>query len=276
MTLLNLNTVRCISKFIKILFFLLFFNHIFSTASYATHPLITDDTGTQGKGKFLFEFNGQVSFDRVKSVDDISASVTMKNRESEIKATVNYGIVENVDVIFGIPYQWKKEKVNDDVLSDVNGIADVSMEIKWRFFVKDKLSLAFKPGLTLPTGDKDNDLGAGKITAALYFIATQEINPWVFHINLGYKRNENKLEEREDIWHMSLAGEYKIIQNLKLVANIGSERNTDKSSNTNPAFLLGGFIYSIKENVDIDLGVKIGLTDTEQDVAYLGGIAIRF
>jgi hypothetical protein len=95
-------------------------------------------------------------------------------------------------------------------------------------------------------------------------------------VNLGYKRNENQLEQREDIWHASLAGELKIIKDLKLVANIGAERNTEKSSNTNPAFLLGGFIYSIKENVDVDLGIKIGLNKAEKDVACLGGIAMRF
>jgi len=27
--------------------------------SWAAHPLITDDTGTQGKGKFQLELNGQ-------------------------------------------------------------------------------------------------------------------------------------------------------------------------------------------------------------------------
>jgi hypothetical protein len=28
-------------------------------ASWAAHPLITDDAGTQGKGKFQLELNGQ-------------------------------------------------------------------------------------------------------------------------------------------------------------------------------------------------------------------------
>jgi hypothetical protein len=209
-------------------------------------------------------------------MDENGTSVTTKNRENEIKAAITYGLIDNIDVILGIPYQWKKEKVNDAVLSDVNGIADVSLEIKWRFFEKEGLSFAFKPGLAIPTGDKDKDLGAGRTTAVLYFIATQEITPWAFHLNLGYERNENKLDEREDIWHASLAGEYKLIRNLKLIADLGVERNPDPSSNTNPAFLLGGFIYSLKDNMDIDLGLKVGLSDTEQNIACLGGIAICF
>jgi long-subunit fatty acid transport protein len=95
-------------------------------------------------------------------------------------------------------------------------------------------------------------------------------------LNLGYKRNENTIDERKDIWHASLAGEFKITKTLKLIANIGAERNTDKSSDTNPAFILGGFIYSIRENMDIDFGVKGGLNKAEADITYLAGITLRF
>jgi len=35
-------------------------------------------------------------------------------------------------------------------------------------------------------------------------------------------------------------------------------------------------IYSIRENLDFDFGVKIGLNETEKDFAFLGGIALRF
>ena len=36
----------------------------FTTSLYAAHPLITDDTGTQGKGRFQLELNGEYSFDK--------------------------------------------------------------------------------------------------------------------------------------------------------------------------------------------------------------------
>ena len=272
-----LNTMRFSTKFLRVIIFILIIvTHTFIMTSFAAHPLITDDTGTQGKGKYLFELNGQVGYDREKSINDAGANIITKGRESELKTAFTYGIIDNIDVILGIPYQWKKIEESDVTKSDVNGIADLSLEVKWRFFEKDGLSFALKPGLTLPTGDKDNDLGTGRTTAALYFVTTKEVNPWAFHLNLGYKRNENQIEQRKDIWHASLAGEYKIMQNLKFVANIGAEKTADKSSEINPAFLVGGFIYSIRDNLDIDFGVKIGLNETEKDVAFLGGIALRF
>jgi hypothetical protein len=263
-------------KFLRAIFFLIIVSHAFSTLCLAAHPLITDDTGTQGKGKFLFELNGQTGYEAERSGAETGNNVTAKERETELKSALTYGVIDNVDVILTLPYQWKKTEAGNVTASDVSGIADISVEVKWRFFEKDGLSFAVKPGIKLPAGDKDKDLGTGRATGTLYLITTKDIDPWAFHLNLGYKRNENTVDEREDIWHASLASEFKIMKNLKLVANIGAERNTDKASDTNPAFLLGGFIYSIRENMDIDFGVKGGLNKAEADITYLAGMALRF
>lgn len=115
----------------------------------------------------------------------------------------------------------------------------------------------------------------------LVFITTKEIEPWAFHLNLGYTHNEYKLQadkeaNRKGIWHVSLASEVEVVKDLKVVANIGMERNPDKTSNTHPAFILGGIIYSITENFDVDLGVKGGLNKPETDLTILTGIAMRF
>lgn len=61
-----------------------------------------------------------------------------------------------------------------------------------------------------------------------------------------------------------------------VVGNVGMETNEDKSSGKAPAFILGGIIYSVSENFDIDAGVKAGLNEPETDVEYLAGLAIRF
>jgi hypothetical protein len=43
------------------------------------------------------------------------------------------------------------------------------------------------------------------------------------------------------------------------------ERNPEKTSDIHPAFILGGLIYAVSGNLDIDLGVKAGLNMTETD-----------
>jgi len=164
-------------KFLRAIFLLIIVSHTFFTLCFAAHPLITDDTGTQGEGKFLFELNGQTSYEREKSSEETGTNITAKERDSELKAALTYGVIDNVDVILTLPYQWKKTEVSDATASDVSGIADISLEVKWRFFEKDGFSFAIKPGITLPAGDKDKDLGTGRATGTLYFITTKDIDP---------------------------------------------------------------------------------------------------
>lgn len=235
-------------------------------ASFASHPLITDDTGTQGKGKFQLEVNGGYGHDE----DD-----GLTTKTSRISTTLAYGLSDTVDFMIGLPFEHTRVE-DSGTGTRQEGISDTSLEMKWRFYEKDGFSFALKPGITLPTGDDEKGLGSGRLTYHLFFIGTQEIKPWMFHLNLGYIRNENKLDENKDLWHVSFASTLEVIKNLKLVGNIGLERNTDSNLNSPNAFLLGGVIYSLSENFDIDFGVKSGLTKSEEDYTILAGIAWRF
>jgi hypothetical protein len=55
----------------------------------------------------------------------------------------------------------------------------------------------------------------------MFFISTKAMDPWAFHLKLGYFRHENKADERKNIWHASAASELMITQGLKAVANLG-------------------------------------------------------
>ena len=257
----------------------------YSTA-FGAHPLITDDTGTQGKGKFQMEVNSEFTKEKEQQYNTDEAKwETKKETGGELATILSYGIIDNLDVVLGFPYQWKKTRIDGVVTTDAteqgDGISDMSLEVKWRFFEKDGLSLALKPGITLPTGDENKGLGNGRTSYGLMFITTKEIKPWAFHLNLGGTHNEYKLQadkeaNRTDIWHASLASEVEVIKDLKAVANIGIERNPDKTSNTHPAFILGGLIYAISENVSTDAGIKAGLNKPETDLTFLAGIAVKF
>ncbi len=244
---------------------------IYQSISHAAHPLITDDAGTMGKSNLQIEFNYEYGYDKERE-----QGVTIKEKGSEFATALTYGMTDDVDIVLNVPYQWIMTKEDEDVVQREDGLSDTSIEVKWRFYERDGLSLALKPGMTLPTGDYKDGLGQGRATYSVYFITTKEIETLAFHINLGYIRNENKVGERRDIWHASLAGEIEVTDALMAVANIGIERNPDRSSNTHPAFILGGLIYSITDNVDIDIGVKGGLNNPETDLSILAGLAVRF
>lgn len=234
--------------------------------TFAQHPLITDDTGTQGKGKFQLEINGQYGRDNNDGVIQYTTPTA---------STLTYGVIDSVDVSLGVPDIWIR---TDDpgTTTHHNGLGDVALALKWKFHEKEGLSFALKPGITFSTGDKDKQLGTGRTTYSLFFITTKEVAPWKFHVNLGYIGNENSLDQRVPLWHASIASEVEVAKGLRLVANTGIQRNTDKGSHTDPAFLLGGIIYSVAENIDIDAGYKYGLTKPEVDHTVLAGLTFRF
>lgn len=238
---------------------------------YGYHPLITDDTGTQGKGGFQLEIQSEYGYDK-----ETAKGVTTRETGGEFIAVLSYGMTENLDLMLSLPYQWFRVKENGMLTEKQQGISDASLELKWRFFEKEGLSLALKPVISFPTGDEDKGLGTGRSTYGMFLIATRAAEPWDFNLNAGYTRNENRADERRNKWHASLSAALEVLKDLKVAANIGVESNPDKTSNTHPAFLLGGIIYSVDEDLDIDLGLKGGLNRTETDTAILAGITWRF
>jgi hypothetical protein len=241
--------------------------------TFAAHPLITDDAGTQGKGKAQLEFTGEFGHDS----EDGTTTNTLVFPAIPV---LSYGISESADFVLGVPFEWREIEQAGGTTTE-HGISDVSLQLKWRFYGKDGLSIAVKPGITLPTGDADKGLGNGKSSYSAFYIVTKDMAPWTFHLNVGYIRNEYKLRadedaNRKDLWHVSFASQVEVARNLKAVANIGVERNPDKRSNIDPAFLLGGCIYSITERLDVDAGVKAGLNKPETDITYLAGVTKRF
>ncbi len=251
--------------------------------SWAAHPLITDDTGTQGKGKFQLELTGQYDWD-----DEDDEDVSVKYTGVEAAATLSFGILDNVDLVLGLSYLWGKEAEKgterrlfcdikyEETTYKEDGIGDAGLEVKWQLFKKNGFSMALKPGISFPTGDEDRGLGTGKIGGQIFLIASREVEPFAFHANLGYIRNENDADEREDIWHASLAATCEVVKDLSLVANVGIERNLDDTADNDPVFFVGGIIYSVTENFDVDLGVKVGLNNPETDISALAGLAFRF
>jgi hypothetical protein len=244
--------------------------------SDAAHPLITDDTGTQGTGKAQIEVNGEYGSDR-----ETALGTEAVERAIEAGVTISYGLTETVDVVLGVPYLWVESAESELTVPDFfhaneKGLSDASFEVKWRFYESEGLSLGLKPGVSVPTGSERKGLGAGKYGLSTYLIATQEMEPWVFHLNLGYIRNNNRADEREDLYHVSLATEYRITDPVRLVANIGQEHNPDKTTDRKPVFALAGLIYGISEDLDVDIGFKAGITDPETDRSVLAGLAWRF
>lgn len=234
--------------------------------AYAFHPLITDDTSTYPKGHWKAKVTGSYEHDDNES-REISAT--------KITPALVYGIADTMDIDVGQPYRFTRIEANDRV-SENDGIADTEIRLKWRFYDRDGLSFALRPGIALPAGDEDKGLGKGKVTEALFLFATKRMAPFAVHYNMGYERNENKADAKEDLYHFSAAAEYEAVKGFKLVGEVGADSNPDKSSNTAQTYATVGVIYSPAKNIVLDLGLRAGLNEVAADYVILPGIVIKF
>jgi hypothetical protein len=216
-----------------------------SCSAFAAHPLVTDDTGTQGEGNNQLEVN----------TDWLHQS----GIASHIGAmTYTYGVAENLDVFTNVPTNFYP----------FAGVGDLSFGAKWRYMEDEGASLAIKPEISIPTGNTDKGIGNGRSSQSLTQIASYATGPWTFHANLGvalnrYAKAENQASYRPVVWRASTAVWYAITPQWRIVADSGVAQNSIRTSNINPSFVLFGAIYSPNEFIDLDIGVKKGLNTAE-------------
>jgi len=235
--------------------------------AYGAHPLLTEDTGTQGAGHYQLE----LTYDSNYPADSVG-----KQREQTVNAVLSIGILENLDFIVALPYEHVREGGGGSRPTS-EGLGDAELAAKWRFYEEGALSLALRPALGLPTGNEDAGLSADHVIPSLFAVSTYAIDPWSFHLHLGYARNfHDGSDQRDHLYHASVAAEYSLSDRLRLVGDASIESNPDRSGDANAGSMVLGLIYSPIPDLDIDLGYRKGMTDAAPDHAWLAGLAFRF
>jgi len=238
----------------------------------AGYPMDTDDAGTLGRGKGQIDLNLELSYEKESSDQEVPA----RKAEESASLSATFGLTENLDLSLELPYEWQDAYVSGQLVERNEGIADVNLDLKWRFWESGDWGFALKPGLSLPTGNDRRGLGSGRTAYRLYFITTRELDPWAFHLNLGYQRNENTVDDRTDLWHVSAAAELKVAKDWTIGVDLGTERNPEEHSGTHPAYALAEVGYDVSERLSLEADVKFGLTQSEKDVTYLFSISYKF
>ena len=219
----------------------------------AAHPLITEDTGTQGQGRWQLEAFGEEGRERVSGA-----------RLEQYGAVLSYGLAETADLQFGLP--WLRQAGS--------GVGDASVDLKWRFFKKDFLSLGLKPRITLPTGDEGAGRGTGRLTWGTLFILSYEPGPLALHAHAGYRRNRNKLGERESLNQLAGAATYRF-GDVRLVGELARETNPDPAGSTARTATMGA-IWSLTRDFDLDIGWRSGRGGAALDDIFLLGATWRW
>lgn len=258
---------------------LVFVSALVSAASVlAAPPLITDDAGTVEPGKVEIELNGSYAYDH--EIRDAS-SVRTNTTDAELKLTT--GLLQNLGLSLVMPYTFQARTNENGAVSNIDGFGDMTLEVKYRFVELAGIKLAIKPTLIMPTGSYRKGLSEGRWQYGATLIATKEFDDgkYALHANVGYEHHEyrtaeEKAENRSNLWSGSVAGEAEVLKGLFAVADFGVATNQDKTSNDLPVYALTGLRYELGEHLDIDAGVKFGLTRPEADVTALYGLVLKF
>jgi hypothetical protein len=116
---------------------------------------------------------------------------------------------------------------------------------------------------------------------AVSLLASHTYRRWRFDGNIGFTANRYKAPPFSDdrhllVWCASAAVTYSLNYHWAAAADMGVARNLEMAMQTKPAFILLGAIYSPRQNVDIDIGVKTGLNTAEISRQIGAGLTVRF
>ena len=236
-----------------------------TTAIYAAHPLITDDTGNQGSNHWQLEVNTD------GSRTSLPAGTV---KQQVVNTTLTYGLQDNLDLAANLPVQ----RISAPNASNQTGIADISVLAKWRFYDKDGFSSALKPIITIPTGNQDKGLGNGRATASVQWLNQYQQGNWTVLGNLGATYNDNTINARKNLWNASAAVLYSVAEPLQLVADIGTSRNTNLTAGAKnrTSYGLVGAIYHPTKNVDLDVGYRQTLGSSPKTKTLGAGATFRW
>ncbi|WP_396332626.1 transporter [Burkholderia anthina] len=229
--------------------------------AYAAHPLVSDDTGTQGNANWQFELNAEETSKQDEN-----------GRHQYWNATLTRGFGERVDLYVNTPYTHLQTRTDDNG----TGIGDVEIGMKWRFVERGPLSLALKPQVTLPTGNDGRGLGTGRVGTGATLLAQADVGRVSLLANAGMAYQPNRQGDLSSAWAVSAAALFKATDTLQLVADIGMSRNTERTAAANPAFVIAGAIYSPRSWLDLDVGYRHGLNDQTYRHSIMGGVTARW
>ena len=234
-----------------------------ASPALAAPPLVTEDTGTQGKGAVQFEVTVQQARE---------SRPGGSYEASETSVVLNYGVAENLDLQFVVPYlRVTEEGAAGRIVTQ--GVLDAFVNAKWRFYERDALSVAFMPGIIMPTGA--DGLSTERVNLRALLITSYDPGALGLHAHAGYRYFANVQGLREHLYQLSGAAMYTIYERLKLLLDYSFETNPDPASSGTLRYATVGAIWAVAPGYGLGCGVKQGYGEGAIDRAYLCGIGMR-
>jgi hypothetical protein len=251
------------------------------TSALAYHPLITDDTGTQGLSGANSQIVGgtgtqgvsgnqlEIGFDYAHGVSGGGVSI-----DRAVPFTYTRGTTETLDLFVGAPR----------VVSPDAGWGNLGFGAKWRFYKSEanRFSLAIKPEVLLPVSATKEaaGFGNGKTSYGLTLIFSRSTDFGELHCNLAAAHNnfaDNRISDRRARYRASFAPVWAVNESWKVTLDLGLQTNPDATANARMGFVELGAIYSPSTDLDLSLGISRDVMDGAAQTRYASfGLTWRF
>jgi hypothetical protein len=223
----------------------------------ALQPLVTDDTSTQGAGRWQIE----TGVEQTPRQGDAP-------RQRQWDATLTRGLTDPLDIYIDMPYAYPG--------NPSSGWNDTVLGLKWRWAEQGPFSLAVRPEISLPTGDQRHGLGSGRPGANATLITQWQADPFTLLANARLAWQPNRLGQRTGLWQFSGAAVYRANSQVQLALDAVVTRRPLPGAGPHPAFLIAAAVYSPKPWLDLDIGYRQGLNRQTSHHALMLGLTARW
>ena len=229
-------------------------------ASFAAHPLQTEDTGTQGAGNLEIE-NG------------LSRTRYASTTQTVYQPQLSLGLATTLDAIVQPSYAWQHV-----AQERASGLGDTNVDAKWRFWDSHPLSLAIRGGVALATNQDGLGLTHGKSSEHVKLALTWDRSPTTVHVNVGttFVPRAPASPARRVMTGVSAAVMQQVDERLILTVDTGFAQSPNPHKASWPGTVLAGVIWTVRPGLDLDLGWQRSVDDTPVARTWLAGLTYRF
>ncbi len=220
-----------------------------SGQAQAYHPLVGDDTGTQGAGGNQIE----IGYDYDHRLLD---GMTAEGHGFPI--TYTRGVTDSLDLYIS----------TTRLSAPVSGWGNVGLGAKWRFYENEAsgLSLGLEPKVQLPVSAEDEarGLGNGRACYSLAFLVTQNTSFGQVIVNLAAGRDDfadSTIMDRKTTYRFSLAPVWQVAETWRLTLDMGLKTNPDSTQKARMGYVEVGTIYSPDKDLDLSVGLMHDVLD---------------
>ena len=216
-------------------------------AARAAHPLISEDTGTQGRGKFELELGAQWGREGGSSV-------------SELDPQLSYGARDDLDLIVR-PSLFRFAGTAIETAGGRGGAGPVALDVKWRIAAHEAWSVGTRAGFDTPSVTR----ALVPRTPGWHALAmlTYQDGPLMATGNVAYVRlpahDATGAPVRRDVLRFSSALVRDVTDDLRLLVDVAIRQSADPAEGRWPAMAVLGAIVRIPAGFDVDAGYQARL-----------------